>query len=358
METIQRMTARSILSFGSRRKTNKARSSSRDASGPSSGSSSNSSFSPKTQGSHLAPHPIPAGSEGRSCPISGLFADGDVLQADAASKSQLLALQADPDMAEELQALSLPPTESGAEIKVQMRKPVQLVHFNAFDGKHRSSSSTAELVREVGYPALARFTRTFYAKCFADAHVDQFIANHDEPHHERFALWIQEKFGDGTPWTQERHTRPKKYMKFGRETVQVAHDRSSAHFAAWHSPKRTPEKWGDHFKPDDARVWMRLHFWAARETGMFEHEAFMEYYIRFIGHFISVYSSKAPPFTRESVRWSQDPNNVQQYLDAGRMMMDVIGKDADRELAKLPVEERVYTGSRALNPAWPYEQRR
>jgi len=146
-------------------------------------------------------------------------------------------------------------------------------------------------------------------------------------------------------------------MNFGRETVQVAHDRSSAHFAAWHSPKRDPEVWGNHFKPDDARVWMRLHFWAARETGMFEHEAFMEHYTRLIGHFISVYSSKAPPFTRESLRWSEDPKNIQQYLDAGRMMTDVIGKDVDRELAKLPAAERIYTGSRAQSPAWPYEQR-
>merc|ERR1719263_2541970 len=96
----------------------------------------------------------------------------------------------------------------------------------------------------------------------------------------------------------------------------VAFDRSSAHFAAWHSPKREAHKWGDHFKVDDARVWMRLHFWAARETGMFEHKAFMEYYIRFIGHFISVYSSASVPFTRESVRWSADPKNIQQYLDA------------------------------------------
>jgi len=89
---------------------------------------------------------------------------------------------------------------------------------------------------------------------------------------------------------------------------------------------------------------------------MFEYEAFMEYYIRFIGHFISVYSSKAPPFTRESVRWSEDPSNIQQYLDAGRMMTDVIGKDVDRELEKLPAEERIYTGSRERN-SWPYEQK-
>ena len=33
--------------------------------------------------------------------------------------------------------------------------------------------------------------------------------------------------------------------------------RSSAHFAAWHSPKREREKFGQHFKLDDCRVWMR-----------------------------------------------------------------------------------------------------
>lgn len=353
METIQRMTARSFLSLGSRRKNNNPE----GAGDTSSAASSNSSHSPKMEGRQIAPHPIPAGSEGHVCPISGLFADGEVVHVEAASKAQLLALQADPDIAEELRALYASPTFAREEAQVQPRKPVQLVQFNVIDGKHRSSSSTAELVREVGFPALARFTQCFYEKSFADGHVDQFIASHDEPHHERFALWIQEKLGDGTPWTEERRTRPKKYMKFGYETVQVAHDRSSAHFAAWHSPKRSDEDFGRHFRPDDARVWMRLHFWAARETGMFEqHAAFMEYYTRVIGHFISVYSSNAPPFTRDSVRWSEDPKNIQQYLDAGRLMTDVIGKDVDRELAKLPAEERIYTGSRARS-AWPYEQR-
>merc|ERR1719386_230250 len=133
-------------------------------------------------------------------------------------------------------------------------------------------------------------------------------------------------------------------MKFGSQVREVAYDRSSAHFAAWHSPKREPAKWGDHFKPDDARVWMRLHFWAARETGMFEHEAFMEYYVRFIAHFISVYSSRAPPFTRESVRWSADPKNIQRYLDAGRTMTDVVGKNVDSALAALPAAERQHNG--------------
>merc|ERR1719476_1005741 len=127
-------------------------------------------------------------------------------------------------------------------------------------------------------------------------------------------------------------------MKFGSERQQVAFDRSSAHFAAWHSPKRAPHKWGQHFKPDDARVWMRLHFWAAREVGLFEpqHAAFMDYYIRFIGHFISVYSGKSPPFTRESARWSANPENIQRYLSAGNMMMDVIGQPVEEALAQLP----------------------
>ena len=41
--------------------------------------------------------------------------------------------------------------------------------------------------------------------------------------------------------------------------------------------------------------------------------------MRFIGHFIRVYERSAPPFTRESLRWSADPANVARYLDAGAM---------------------------------------
>ena len=43
------------------------------------------------------------------------------------------------------------------------------------------------------------------------------------------------------------------------------------------------------------------------------------------GHFVSVYERTAPPFARESARWSADPANVQAYLDAGRRMHDVTG---------------------------------
>ena len=83
--------------------------------------------------------------------------------------------------------------------------------------------------------------------------------------------------------------------------------------------------WGEHFKLDDCRVWMRLHFWAAREVGLFaDHPAFMDYYVRFIGHFVSVYERLAPPFARESARWSESPANVEAYL-VTKQMPDVVG---------------------------------
>jgi len=77
--------------------------------------------------------------------------------------------------------------------------------------------------------------------------------------------------------------------------------------------------------------------------------------VRFIGHFISIYSGKSPPFTRESARWSEDPKNIEQYLAAGNVMSDLIDKPLDQALAELPREERLYTGSRHPNLSWPYE---
>jgi len=203
---------------------------------------------------------------------------------------------------------------------------------------------------------LRAFTARFYQRAFADQHLDQFIRRHEDAHGQRFANWIAEKFGDGTPWTEERRTRPVDLMQIHGQTYKVSNDRSSAHIAAWNSPKRPAHKQGDHFKPDDARVWMRIHFWAAREEGLFkdEHAEFMDYYIKFIGHFISVYSSKAPPFTRESASWSASQQNIDRYLANGNLMSDVIGRDVQDALRDLPDEERLYTGSNHPNPSWPY----
>lgn len=263
------------------------------------------------------------------------------------------------------------------------------------------------MVHDVGGLAvLRRFTSLFYEKAFADPVLDKFIRSHDDPHGERFATWIAEKMGVGTPWSDERRT-PGSRCPFhdARTGDMLVHDRSSAHFAAWHSPKREPAQFGRHFNLAECRLWMRLHFSAAREAGVFAASPrFADYYVRFIvrpaaarpsplplavrsrccpprrdpsahaaipcpshpklpslrpdsqGHFVSVYEGTAPAFARESARWSADPANIQAYLDAGRRMLDVAGSSPAEAFDQLPPHERTYTGSTAGN-AWPYELR-
>lgn len=301
----------------------------------------------------------------QACPITGLYLDGTRKEVDVSAVGALAHLQADPDIAEERAVYMDRKSQPALEPKKALvtgdsvvEPSVQFLTLNVSHGAHFATRETRHLIHSIGgLPTLRRFTHIFYEKCFADPHIDKFIRKHSDPHGERFATWIAEKFGDGTPWTEERKTRPRDVMSFGVHGQEVvAFDRSSAHFAAWHSPKREAHKWGQHFKPDDARVWMRLHFWAAREAGLFEpqHAAFMDYYIRFIGHFVSVYSSKSPPFTRDSARWSADPRNIERYYASGNYMDDVIDKPVENELEKLPRHERVYTGSRHQRPSWPY----
>jgi hypothetical protein len=310
------------------------------------------------------PHPIPAGKENEVCPITGLSA-ADAIKAPDVSESAALALarlEADPDIIDEAASLKLkkPVVRQHMLARQRVAMPAGFIKLKVVDGTHRANGDTRRLVQAIGgLPMLRRFTNRFYELCFADPHIDQFIRSHSDPHGERFACWIAEKFGHGTPWTDERRTRPVDVMQIGRQRHEVAYDRSSAHYAAWHSPKRPAHKWGEHFKLDDARVWMRLHFWAARDCGLFEPEmaAFMDYYVRFIGHFIGIYSSRSPPFTRESARWSADPKNIEKYAASGNCMTNVIDKSLDSALSELPAEERVYTGSRHQNPAWPYNSK-
>jgi len=101
--------------------------------------------------------------------------------------------------------------------------------------------------------------------------------------------------------------------------------RQPSHFKAWNSKKRDPEVRGAHFQLDDTRVWMRLHFWAAREVGLANHPAFFPWYTQFIGHFIRVYEREAPPYVLESAQWSADPENIATYVASGNKMNDVIG---------------------------------
>lgn len=357
MEKVQSML--SAFSKG-RSSISAVRSSSRGARSSSRGAST-SATSPQPR--KLPPHPLPEGAEDSNlaCPVTGLTASGTETGLRPSAAKALRELEADPDIAAE-RAIRLPLKSKAKREQSQVSKPVapiaQPVVLQVSNGSHFHSKETRLLVRSVGgLPTLQRFTAIFYKRCEDDPHLDKFIRRHTDPHSERFALWIMEKFGEGTPWTEERKSRPRDVMSFGRHGMkEVSFDRSSAHFAAWHSPKREAHKWGEHFKPDDARVWMRLHFWAARDAGLFEPEygAFMDYYIRFVAHFISVYSSKSPPFTRESARWSADPSNIDRYFASRNLMTDVIDKPLEEELRKLPQSERLYTGSRGSPLLWPY----
>lgn len=146
---------------------------------------------------------------------------------------------------------------------------------------YQKSVETAQLLREIGGSnAIRRMTNIFYQKCFEDTHLDQFIVSHADPHFSRLADWIVEKMGgEGDVWTQERVQRSKcpVMRTLSNGSVHTAHDRTSAHVAAWWSPKRSARDAGKHFAVHDCRVWMRLMFWSAREAGLFDCSPFADW---------------------------------------------------------------------------------
>jgi len=227
------------------------------------------------------------------------------------------------------------------------------IPLNAYSGAHRPNAETSALAAEAGgLDKLKEMTTAFYAKAFVNPQLDQFIRSHDDPHGSRFASWIAEKMGLGTPWSDERRTRQTCPFSSHGHQFETPNDRSSAHYAAWHSPKRTPEKFGVHFKLDDCRTWMRLHFWSCREVGFFD-TPFGDYYVKFIAHFVSVYEKTAPMFARESARWSLNNENIIAYNQSYRMS-GLVGISLKEALLQLPEEERSYTGSGASTLIWPY----
>ena len=157
------------------------------------------------------------------------------------------------------------------------------VRLSVVDSTHTATRTTALLLRQAGgAAAVHRATSAFYQKFFADVHLEQFIRKEKgAAHATRLGNWIVEKFGGaGCPWTEERRGRARDTaVCAGGRPVDV-HDRTSAHVAAWHSAKRAPADVGRRFKLDDARMWMRLHFWAARESGLLDDAAFADYYVK------------------------------------------------------------------------------
>lgn len=194
-------------------------------------------------------------------------------------------------------------------------------------GTHVPSEGSKKLIEnEVSLDDLEGMTTAFYDLAFQDATLDQFIRSHDDPHGSRFAKWIHQKLSGSRVWDDDRRTRDLTPHQVAGGRTAVVHDRSSAHAAAWYSPKRPSVEVGRHFNLEQCRTWMRLHFWAMRKTGLVDRSpSFADFYVRFIGHFVSVYERSATKFARESFRWSADPANTAKYIDDGRQMKDVLG---------------------------------
>lgn len=204
-----------------------------------------------------------------------------------------------------------------------------------------SRGSRYLIENEVTLDDLKKATEKFYELAFQDKTLDKFIRSHADPHGDRFAKWIHQKLSGSTVWDEDRASR-------GRGCP--VHDRTSAHVAAWYSPKRPSEERGEHFQLDDCRVWMRLHFWALRESGlMAKSPSFCDYYVRYIGHFVRVYESTAPAFARDALRWSADPKNIEKYIRNGRKMKDVLGKGFYQAANDIPEHE-------FDDAEWPYNQ--
>lgn len=153
---------------------------------------------------------------------------------------------------------------------------------------HQVSEASKHLIEEeVTLEDLQHMTELFYEKAFADSTLDQFIRSHGDPHAGRFAKWIHQKLSGSSVWDQDRRARSKQPVELAEGIRHVVHDRSSAHAAAWYSPKRPARDVGRHFTLEECRVWMRLHFWALRNGGiMTKSPSFADYYVRFIAHFL------------------------------------------------------------------------
>jgi hypothetical protein len=210
-------------------------------------------------------------------------------------------------------------------------------------GTHKVSEGSLALIeKEVSLKDLKKMTHKFYEFVFQDDTLDKLIRSHNDPHGDRFAKWIHQKLSGSNVWDRDRQNRDLTPNTVAGGRMVVVHDRSSAHAAAWYSPKRPAREVGRHFNLGECRVWMRLHFWAMRESGIAEQSpSFADYYVRFIGHFVAVYERSATAFARESFRWSANHANTERYIKNGRKMNDVLGMRFQAAMNSLPEEERI-----------------
>lgn len=274
------------------------------------------------------------------------------------SKQEDELRSSDPDLIEESsggkQEESIVYTPDSRSSDVTTFIPLSISKRSVGPRGHTPSEGTIALMEDISLEDLQKMTDSFYEKAFLDETLDTFLRSHDDPHGSRFAKWIHQKLFGSTIWDEDRALRLRKnegVTLANGHSGFVVHDRSSAHVAAWHSPKRPSHEVGRHFKLDESRVWMRLHFWALRESGLMEKSpSFVDYYVRFIAHFVRVYESNAPMFARDSFRWSASPKNIERYIHLdGRKMTDVIGLDFNTALSQLPPSE-------VHDIEWPYNR--
>ncbi|OQR83608.1 hypothetical protein ACHHYP_14502 [Achlya hypogyna] len=168
------------------------------------------------------------------------------------------------------------------------------------------TATTAHLLYQIGGPGrVLEFCIQFYHFALADATLQVFMFATDgaKAHGERLATWIVAQMqGDSGGCT---------------------HAWAAAHHRARHCEKRAPSVRGACFSVRDARAWMRLHFWAARECGLHRNAAFWAWYEQFIHEHIALHNSYAPGYTHADALWSTVPENLAAYRANGRLMTDL-----------------------------------
>lgn len=161
------------------------------------------------------------------------------------------------------------------------------------------SRKTKQMIKELGEDGITAMVTAFYELVFKDKRLDPFIVDHSQP--QFLAPWIIEQMTGEPRWSSQR----------------PPYARQMAHGEAWHSHRRPAKDRGKHFDVIDCRAWMRLHFLACRETGLFEQcEAFEQWYPKFIGSFIGIYDHRAPQFAQADADWSLVPSKVAAYRKA------------------------------------------
>lgn len=208
------------------------------------------------------------------------------------------------------QKMSCPFTDGTID---QKSFPLQDVPLSLDFGTYVVSQNTEKLLIHIGgKEKLVQMVSRFYNKAFQDKHIDKFIAEHHDAHGKRLGLWIAEKMGDvdGPVWS----------------SIRPGNARSGAHRDAWNCPKREPHKIGRRFKLDDCRIWMRLMFWSAREEGLLtgQNKVFGIWFVKFIGHFIQIYERTAIRYAQESADWSNNSEAIEEYLNNGHVMSDIL----------------------------------